>query len=95
MTYTLNDHITTVYRGIVGRLPLDGAPRFEDYLEHFTTDTAMLAEARAEKARLQSVIAARSHGDSHAVEEERRRLQALTLMLARFEMVQGEKALNE
>lgn len=94
MTFTLDDHITTVYRGIVGRMPLDGAPKYEDYLEHFT-DPDMLAAARDEKARLEQLIAARSQGQTHTVEEERRRLQALTLMLSRYEAVQGEKALNE
>jgi hypothetical protein len=92
--HTLDQHIISVYRGIVGRVPLEQYPAFEDYLDAFAADPAMLAAARAEKARLEQLIAARSQGQTHIVEEERRRLQALTMMLSRFEAAQGEKALN-
>lgn len=93
--HTLDQHITSTYRGIVGRVPRDGDPAWESYLDAFAADPAMLGAARAEKLRLEALIAARSQGETHAVEDERRRLQALTLMLSRYEAAQGEGALNE
>lgn len=92
MIFTLDQYITSAYRGSIGRRMLDNAPDEEDYLTAFAEQPDLLHQARAEANRLDALIAARSMGDQNALHEERLRRSTLAMMLTNFERAQGQKA---